>query len=353
MTVKTVFVQRADEKNPRSSEGDFVRLPNGRILFAYSRFHGGSHDHSPSDIAGLFSDDNGKSFTPPQTLITAGEHHTENIMSVSLVTLKNGDAGIFYLVKQPDGTTDYVMRRTKDGFTFSEAKSCIPETSSQSYYVINNGRILRASTGRLIIPAALHRNSDYNLTRFDGRALVVFFYSDDDGDTWHEAPGMIFPPHAARTQTGLQEPGIIELPSGALYAYARTDLYCQYESISVDSLNSWSPAQPSPFSSPASPLSIRQNPFTGEYFAVWNPIPNYFGREIAPRTAGRTPLAMARSQNGHDFSALFVLESDPTKGFCYPSLFFPDANTLLLSYCFGGEEDDGFLNCLKIVRISI
>ncbi len=354
MTVKTIVDIKADAQNPRSSEGDFVRLPSGRLLFAYSRFHGGSHDYSPSNIAGLFSDDNGETFTAtPQTLVNASEHGTENVMSVSLISLQNGEAGLFYLVKRPDGTTDYVMRRTADGQTFSEAKSCIPATSLRGYYVVNNARVLRTSSGRLVIPAALHRTPNYDLKIFDGRAIDVFFYSDDDGETWYEAPGILFPPCAAHSRTGLQEPGIAELPSGVLYAYARTDLYCQYESFSADNLASWSPAQPSKFTSPCSPLSIRQNPYTGEYFAVWNPVPNYFGRYVAPKTAGRTPLVLARSQNGRDFSAPFVLEDDPAKGFCYPSLFFPDANTLLLSYCYGGEEDGGFLNCLKILRISL
>ncbi len=354
MTFESLFDKRPTTENHRSSEGDFVRLPDGRILFAYSMYRAGSKDHSPCDIGGLFSEDNGKTFSQtPVVLISAAEHQVENIMSVSMMTMQNGDVGIFYIVRHPEGTNDYVLRRTRDGKNFSAPVSCIPERSSYSYYVINNGRVLRKRDGRLIIPAAIHRNPKANLHGFDGRASAVFFYSDDDGKTWCEAPDIVFPPHASHSRTGLQEPGIIELPSGALYAWFRTDLGRQYESVSLDNLETFSVAQPSVFTSAASPLSIQKNPFSEEYFAVWNPVPHYNGRNEAPMTWGRTPLVYARSTDGIHFSEPVTLEDDETRGFCYPSIFFPDKNTMLISYCYGGEKEGCPLNSMKIISVNI
>ena len=47
------------EDNPRNSEGSFVRLHDGRILFGYSRFlkGGGAGDDAPCQIAGLYLDE--------------------------------------------------------------------------------------------------------------------------------------------------------------------------------------------------------------------------------------------------------------------------------------------------------
>lgn len=353
--MKTLFNLQPSGENTRSSEGDFALLPNGEILFAYSRFTESGSDHAPSNIAGIFSKDGGKTFSrEPEILIYASEHNTKNIMSVSFLPLENGEVGIFFIVKCPNGNNDYVLRRTKDGRNFSPAISCIPETSSKTYYVINNGRVIRKKEGRIIFPAAFHRSALPDLSNFDERSFVVFFYSDDDGHTWQEGKGLIFPPYFAKSETGLQEPGIIELPNGSLYAYARTDLGCQYESFSLDKLKSWTPAQPTMFTSPPSPLSIRQNPFSGEYFAVWNPIPNYYGRQRANGSAGRTPLIMARCHDGMSFSSPISLEDDENLGFSYPSLFFPNENTILVSYCYGGESVGGNnLNCIKVISLNI
>ena len=52
--------------NPRSSEGDFHRLPDGSILFAYSRFCGeNSGDDARCDIFGILSRDKGESWGEP------------------------------------------------------------------------------------------------------------------------------------------------------------------------------------------------------------------------------------------------------------------------------------------------
>ena len=38
--MKTVWDKRPSADNPRNSEGDFIRLDDGRILFAYSCYSG-------------------------------------------------------------------------------------------------------------------------------------------------------------------------------------------------------------------------------------------------------------------------------------------------------------------------
>lgn len=49
--------------NPRNSEGDFVELKDGRILYIYSRFTGASaSDFGSSDLAARWSEDGGKTW---------------------------------------------------------------------------------------------------------------------------------------------------------------------------------------------------------------------------------------------------------------------------------------------------
>ena len=50
-------------ENPRNSEGDFITLKNGNILFVYSHFYGNSDsDFGMARLAGRISADNGKTW---------------------------------------------------------------------------------------------------------------------------------------------------------------------------------------------------------------------------------------------------------------------------------------------------
>ena len=60
----TVHSIQPSEDNPRNSEGDFINLKAGRVMFVYSRYTGtSSSDHAPAHLAARFSEDGGKSWT--------------------------------------------------------------------------------------------------------------------------------------------------------------------------------------------------------------------------------------------------------------------------------------------------
>ena len=358
---KISAILRPHGNNPRNSEGDFLRLKDGRILFAFSYYRGESWgDHCRCDIRALVSRDEGETFVSdtengePRLLVNAADFGEKNVMSVTLLRMQNGDAGLVCILKHADGTDECLLFRSSDECeTFAPPVSILPGIW-KGYYVLNNCRVERLSTGRLIAPVAQH-DVAVGDGKMDGRAKVVFYTSDDDGVTWSRRFGQIAVPDP-RTKTGLQEPGVIELPNGVLYCYMRTDLGFQYESYSIDG-ELWTPVCPSAFTSPPSPMKIARNPYTGEYFAVYNPIPNYNGR-TNPNGAvwGRTPLALVRSADGvhYDFAHMEYIEDDLTRGFCYPALFFADANTLLLAYCSGGGgEEAGCLQRLTVRKVTV
>lgn len=359
LSKKIIFELPRGENNPRNSEGDFAVLRNGDVLFAYSRYTGADHeDDAPCDIAGLLSRDGGESFSPlPEPLVRASDHGVRNIMSVSFARLPDGSLGLFYLCKhEPESA--YCMRRASenDETVFTEAKTVIPKKTGV-YYVVNNCRILKSQDGRLWVPAAQHRvvRNSHGTRQGEYYAKSVLFVSRD-GESWQQTPHVFSLPQRGYSETGLQEPGIVGLADGRLYAYFRTDRAFQYESLSADGGSTWSIPKPSRFTAPESPMLIRRNPYSGLYYAFWNPIPEYNGR-IEPDApwidAGRTPFVMAASENGLDFSPYTVLEDDPSHGYCYPAVCFTDDKTMLLAYCCGGPADGNCLTRTGIVRITL
>ncbi len=354
--IKTVADIRRGENNPRNSEGDFAVLKDGSILFAYSRYHGGSsNDDAPCDIAGMISHDGGESFEQlPYLLAKAGEHNTENLMSVSLCRLDNGTLCLFYLAKFGPNSVYYMRRACGDETHFGEPEVLIDFTDD-IYYVVNNCRVLKLPDGSLLVPAACHDIIDNNGKRemkYFARSRI--FGCDADGRNRHAVSDYIEMPYKGHSGTGLQEPGITLLPDGRLYAYFRTDMCFQYESFSSDGGRTWSSPVPSRFTSPASPMLISRNPYTGIYYAVWNPVPNYNGRfhEENWCHAGRFPFVIAQSENGTDFSEFTFIEEEPDRGYCYPAIHFLNESEMLMSYCCGGRDDGNCLTRTKITKIK-
>ena len=85
--------------NPRNTEGSFVTLRDGRILYAYTRFTGGTGDHDSASIVGRHSSDGGRTWSGEDIPMVAGEG-AMNVMSVSLLRLKDGRIALFYLRKK-------------------------------------------------------------------------------------------------------------------------------------------------------------------------------------------------------------------------------------------------------------
>jgi len=359
-------ILRPHAGNPRNSEGDFIRLRDGRIMFAYSYYHGDDwEDNAACEIRCIYSDDGGDSFnagTPDgeaRLLISAKDYGEKNVMSVSLRRMDNGDVGLFYVLKhEADGSDEYLLSRSSDEGEHFGAPIPVLPGDWKGYYVVNNNRVERLSSGRLIVPAAFHNNSITADGRevFNGRGDAYFFASDDDGFHWFKMPSQLSFPTLSYSRTGMQEPGLLELANGGLYAYARTDLGYQYEALSPDGGDHWFGPQPSAFTSAPSPMKLAKNPYSGKYYAVWNPTPNYVGRKMHPAAWGRTPLVLAESRDGYryDFGSVTIIEDDETRGYCYPAVFFCDEKTMLLAYCSGGGgEEDACLQRLTIRKIKL
>ena len=347
-TGRAVLQLTADKTYTRHSEGAFLRMNDGSILYAYSRFTGSDDDGAPSDIVGLWSKDEGETWSEPVTLLRAADFNTHNIMSVSLMRMQNGDVGLFFGARhKPSEGLRYLARSNDECKSFYKTTLC-SLSDRPGYYVLNNDRVIRLKSGRLVMPTAFHRGGydweDKKRLYFDSCGVLCFVLSDDDGETWHEAPDTVHPPFVSKN--GLQEPGVLQLQNGVLWAWARTDHGYQYECFSMDDGEHWTQVQPYRFTSPCSPMQIKRNPADNSLMAIWNPIPSYNGRWQHPGYySGRTPFVYAFSKDdGMTWSEPVVFEDDPDCGFCYPSIFFTDDNSVLTGYCGGSFAGGG--DCL-------
>ena len=348
--------------NPRNSEGAFVTLKDGRILFVYTHYYGKSwSDEATARLCSRVSADGGRTWSPRDEVVVENEGGC-NVMSVSLLRLHDGRIALFYLRKNSVADCRAQMRTSSDeGKTWIRPTLCIP---APGYFCVNNDRVIQLSGGRLVMPASWHRNKrpapgpkDRMYEALDFRGIAVSFLSDDAGLTWREARDWWALP--VRSGSGLQETGAVELADGRLYGHARTDVGCHYEMFSEDRGETWSAPRPSAFKAPCSPLCIKRIPGTGNLLAVWN---DHSGRLVPVRPQdnsfqstswGRTPLVAAVSRDeGRTWSRGRLVESDPKRGFCYTAIHFAD-DAVLLAYCCGGGKKSVVLQDLCVRRVTL
>jgi hypothetical protein len=295
--------------NPRNSEGDFITLKNGRILFIYSHYTGNSYlDDAPAFLASRYSDDQGQTWSKEDKLVVRQEGK-KNVMSVSLLRLQNGEIALLYLKKNSGQDCKPQLRFSSDeGNTWTDPIDCIRDR--MDYFIVHNNRLIQLKDGRLLFPTAFSKK-------------VCSYYSDDNGRTWRS--GAVMPnPDGVVTQ----EPAVVELKNGDLFMLMRTDTATQYVSYSKDRGESWSPARYSNIvSATQSPASIARIPSTGDLVLVWN---NNTHTDSARLKAKRTPLNIAISKDdGSTWVDRKIVEDNPKGSFCYTAIHFVNKAVLL------------------------
>ena len=333
--------------NPRNSEGDFITLKDGRILFVYTHFTDGAADHSSAFLAGRYSSDGGKTWTKQDKTIMPNDAQ-QNIMSVSLLRLQDGTIALFYLRKNSIHDLRPVMRISRDeGATWSEATEIIP-VSEVGYYVMNNDRVIQLKNGRLVLPLALHQNLSGS-NRFNPNARFLCYYSDDLGKSWHRGQAAEVETQPGKKQPYMQEPGIVQLKDGTVMGFCRTNGGSQYVATSKDGGKTFSTLKPSQIISPVSPASIERIPSTGDLLLVWN---NH--QDIQPALRGkRTPLTIAISKNeGQTWELVQNVEDNPNGWYCYTAIEFTK-DGVLLGHCAGDRTKNNGLAESQITLIPL
>jgi hypothetical protein len=311
----------------------------------------------------MISADDGESFGEPFPVFTCEDVGADNIMSVSLLRMANGDIGLFYLQKHNREVfcLPYLARSSDEGKTWTGHTKCV---NHDGYYVLNNDRVIRLTDGRLLMALAKHPSGKHpNGKLFFGEGAIYILMSDDDGCTWNALAENIKLPFTVWNDRGAgkswsassaMEPGLVQLENGLLWCYIRTTVGRQYEMFSEDNGQTWTVPSPSRFTSPSSPLCIKKLS-DHRLLAVWNPIPKHNGsKDIVDGvwTDGRKQLNLAildKEANGFQFSK--IIESDEGSGFCYTAIHETDKGDILLAYCAGGKGDINCLNRLRVRKI--
>lgn len=311
--------------NPRNSEGSFVSLKDGRVLFVYTHFTGGGGDHSAAHLAGRYSSDGGKTWTKEDRVIVENEGGM-NVMSVSLLRLQGGEIALFYLIKNSEQDCRPVMRlSTDESATWGAPMTCI--TDEVGYYVLNNDRVIQLKNGRLVAPVCLHWVKGES--KADWQGMVMCYLSDDSGKTWRRSKTAQKGYDVAGKRITTQEPGVVELKDGRVMMFIRASGGCQYLAYSSDGGDTWSAPVASDIKSPVSPASIKRLPSTGDLLLVWNDhanIPAYLRNR-------RVPLSTAISKDdGKTWQKIKVLEGNPQGWYCYIAVH-PMDDAVLLGYC--------------------
>jgi len=294
-------------EHPRNSEGDFVTLDDGRILFVYTQFQKVTSDHAPAKLMGRYSSDNGKTWTKDDVMIVDNEGDM-NVMSVSLLRLQDGNIALFYARKNSLDDCIPQLRLSKDGGkTWGEPKAII--TDRHGYFVLNNDRVIQLKSGRLLVPVSLHKTKD---TEWSHKGTLRCYYSDDEGMTWNSGEAVPTPDSVVT-----QEPGVIELSDDRVMMIIRASGGAQYHAFSADQGITWSYAERTEIASPISPASLERLS-SGELLLVWNNNgesgPGYY-------KATRSPLSLAISRDeAETFSAPRNIEHDPEGMFCYTAI---------------------------------
>ena len=329
--------------NPRNSEGDFIRLRDGRLLFVYTHFTGGSADHATAHLAGRFSVDGGVTWDTEDTLVLPNEAGC-NVMSVSLLRLPSGEIALFYARKNSMDDCVPCMRVSRDeGATWGEPTVCIEEPG---YYVLNNDRVVQLAGGRVVVPVALHKRPEWPEPDWSG--TVMCYLSDDGGVAWRRSRDCLQGHAEDGARVVLQEPGVVELKDGRLMMFCRTTSGCQYVSFSSDQGESWTAFGPSNMISPCSPATIERIPSTGDLLLAWNDHDGVDERYLGKRT----PFNVAVSRDeGVTWTGRRTLEDDPGGWYCYTAMEFV-GDYVLLGHC-AGQRATGGLNLTRITRFPV
>jgi len=329
---------------PRNSEGSFATLSSGRIIFCYSQFYGGAGDESPARIVRIHSDDQGRTWSPPVTVVenTGGD----NVMSVSLLRLASGKLAMFYCVKNSwIDCRPHIRLSTDEGATWTEPKLIL---AAPGYFVLNNDRVIQTSKGRIIVPLAFHRSKGTDPEShqsWDQRAITMWIYSDDEGATWKEAASWWAMP--VPSGSGLQEPGVVELADGSLISWSRTSQGGQFGFTSTDHGHTWTPPVATELRSPNGPTSIKRLPGSADLLALFN---DHSGRFPFPKGKRNPFVAAISSDGGKTWPVRKLVESDPEGLYHYTAIHFV-GDSVLLAYC-AGDAKVGALNRLRIRRFD-
>lgn len=337
--IRTVLCP-ASREIPRNVEATILPFDDGRLYLAYSA--GERADHVDGGmpeggirIMGRWSDDEGESWSKP--FLVRECLGVPNAMEPSFVRLPGGRVLQAYMQRDtyvnggdPFGQMYPMLTHSDDDCqTWSEPERI---TGSQSEFFITNDRLIRLSTGRILLPVVTAPEM----------ASVRAWLSDDEGVTWRKSEGALQAPDQVR----YSYPIAVELADGNVALLLQNSTGCLHVAQSGDGGDSWTlVSQGGPTPCPATCNACRL-PDSSDLLLIWN------------NHTQRTNLTSAISRdNGQTWTNYRLLESQQSwpvlRSFAFPSMAFLNGHAHMTWYERRPDSETGAVFDLIYRRLPV
>jgi sialidase-1 len=315
----------------------YVRSPSRIFRTAYSP--DGNTDQVPCQITSKISKDGGRTWSGRITL--QENIGADNVKQPNLVRCANGDVLLFFTrwdLKRQERSIHY-KRSTDDCETWSEVKQLTPPGGA---YVLDAGRILIHSSGRIILPTYWTPEIWSDKERYE----AFCYYSDDSGQTWQTSRNRMPMP-----KRGAMEPTIVERKDGSLLVYLRSTVGYLFEGESRDRGETWSEPRQTKLTSPQAEPLLRRIPKTRDLLLIWcNTLPyamTHAGSMSFHRP--RNPLSCAISRDdGKTWENVKNIENRKGHDSAYPNVHFQGDEALVTYY---HTSDSTTADCELMLKI--
>jgi len=175
------IVVKATAQYPRQSEASVVELADGRLLMAWIEFSVAA-DNGLSHIAAMLSSDGGVSWGERRILVATGEGDL-NVFSPNLLRLPDGRIlfAFFRYHRLDDdvipSSSAFACYSSDEGETFSDRRDLWKDRP----WTFASHVLKRLSTGRLLLPVTRQTGRVWSPTDHE---IVGCMTSDDDGESW-------------------------------------------------------------------------------------------------------------------------------------------------------------------------
>ena len=250
--------------------GSVVVLPDGGLLATFT----GARGQGPHQAVGCYSNDGGRTWGPVTPLMggeTLGLGNTdlgESYADPNVVVVDQRRVQVYCVSLRHDAArldlsrTRFWRRCSQDGGRSFGPVEELPR--HRRYYVGMVSPGLRLHDGTLAMGYSWDRPAEAGRPATgEGTMDLVsgLLLSRDEGGTWQ--PGGDCHADTAKAAdaldhatNGLDEPAVVELPDGELFLLGRTGTEHLWQSRSQDRGQSWSPPEPSPFTSHNCPAAL-------------------------------------------------------------------------------------------------
>ena len=303
-----------------------------------------NNDDGYARISGIISRDGGFTWSAPRVYVDDRDARV-NTMSPALVRLPDGRIMVAYSWRSGGNHADNYgpcARRARfssdEGATWSDPVRLTPDDGM--YHTGCHDRAWVLPSGRVLVQC--HTNTPRpGGGKYRDQKQVYIAYSDDAGRTWKNSPRLTEP--VAR---GLNEACIAPRRDGSLLMVLRSWRGYSYLSESIDQGATWTPPRPSGITVPDAPTYLARIPGTDDLLMIWNCNFNLRPRHDlrlpagdghAPRTVAvvshavsRCPLLCAVSRDGgRTWGLPKVLEDDINCEWAYPGVLFHRGTALV------------------------